>query len=605
MVREAPTRLGSASWIRSWRSRTSVLSGGDRPSPVAGHPGDAGRSSAWRVAVSLIPEPEYRVRAQVLTTGSTTRSRSIFGGNGTRRPRPPGHQPAGVPQLVEHAPRGRQRLHGSLPTQRDLPGRRRADGRRSDREQDQQRRRAVAGVDRSRWPPPRSSTRTPRPTSSCGEAHGPRAPGQDQAAAPGAAGRDRGPDRDDPPAGDRDRGAARGGPATPTPLLAAAQRPASELQDQLDPLEAAGSRDPHDARRHQPRRRALGRRRRRGAQHRLGPRHPGQPQRPAQPGDRARRRPVPRGRRSPSSATTSTTRSSRRRWSSKVTGVVDARPHPQGRARGVRAGHRLPSDRAGGRGVPPAADVGEVPRHRATGAGGAGHEPVARRGQDDGGGEPGGRVRAVRRPCRARRRRPAPAAHGGDARRSPHPGPDRRAHRGRDPSPGDPDGRRGAQPVGPACWLPAPQPVRAAERRARPAADRRAGADLRRGGHRLPAGAAGHRLAGAGPHGGHDAARHVGQQDVEAQPHPGGRAAAPGRRTAVGHGPQQPVGRRHVQHRALPLRDGGQARTGARRRTAGARTRRNGARAQLGRRRRSRRRVGPGRATTGHGPDRT
>ena len=194
---------------------------------------------------------------------------------------------------------------------------------------------------------------------------------------------------------------------------------------------------------------------------------------------------------------------------------------------------------------------------------------------------------------------------GGDLRR-PHmeeildvpltPGLTARADRRRHTAPGHPDGVGRAQPVGAAVGLPAAEPVGAAVRRAGPAPDRRPGPDLRRGRHRLPAGAAGDRLAGAGPDGRHHAAGHVVGPHVQAQPGPGRRAAAPGRRTAGGHGAQQPVAGRHVRRRAVPLRDGqapqgqppGRAGPGAQRRRSPP--------PAVGRRGRPRRRVGRGAA---------
>ena len=60
----------------------------------------------------------------------------------------------------------------------------------------------------------------------------------------------------------------------------------------------------------------------------------------------------------------------------------------------------------------------------------------------------------------------------------------------------------------------AAQPVRAHQRRAGPPPHRRARPDLRHRHHRLPAGVAGDRLAGARPHGRHRAAGHLGQPDL-------------------------------------------------------------------------------------------
>ena len=92
----------------------------------------------------------------------------------------------------------------------------------------------------------------------------------------------------------------------------------------------------------------------------------------------------------------------------KVTGVSTLGLIPKVERR--RAGHGDESDGPRGRGVPLAAHVGEVPRDRTPGAGRAGDQSVAGRGQDDGGGEPGGRLRPVGRPGGARRRRSAPPA---------------------------------------------------------------------------------------------------------------------------------------------------------------------------------------------------
>ena len=130
------------------------------------------------------------------------------------------------------------------------------------------------------------------------------------------------------------------------------------------------------------------------------------------------------------------------------------------------------------------------------------------------------------------------------------------------------------EPVGAARRLSAAEPVRAPERRAGPSADRRARSDLRRRGDRLPAGAASDRLARSRPHGRHDPARDVGQQDLEARPHVCRRAAAAGGCTAGGFGAQQHVGRRHLQRRVVPLRAARQVAVGlAERRQAWPRTR--------------------------------
>src|SRR5918994_335037 len=99
---------------------------------------------------------------------------------------------------------------------------------------------------------------------------------------------------------------------------------------------------------------------------------------------------------------------------------VDAGPDPEDRRLVDRVGHGRSPVLAGGRSLPVVANVGEVPGHRAPGSGRPGHQPVDGRRQDVGGGQPGRRLRAVGRPGRRRGRRPAAATHGGDPRRSPH-----------------------------------------------------------------------------------------------------------------------------------------------------------------------------------------
>ncbi len=139
------------------------------------------------------------------------------------------------------------------------------------------------------------------------------------------------------------------------------------------------------------------------------------------------------------------------------------------------------------------------------------------------------------------------------------------------------------EPVGAARRLSAAEPVRAPERRAGPSADRRARSDLRRRGDRLPAGAASDRLARSRPHGRHDPARDVGQQDLEARPDARRRAAAAGGCTAGGFGAQQHVGRRHLQRRVVPLRAARQVAVGLAQRRQARPRRGRGQRSAVGR----------------------
>ena len=171
------------------------------------------------VAVSLIPEPEYRVRAQVLTTGVNDPVSMIFGNNNA------GDLNRQATSQLAFLTSSRMRFKAAERLQRLAVQGRGVQGvgaaRRHRRQrQHLQRRRAVAGVDRPGGrghdgqrlrPDLRRAARERRP----------RAPDQDQGPAPGAGAAVRVPAGHAPPADHRHRGRDRGGRQRRRPAAAA------------------------------------------------------------------------------------------------------------------------------------------------------------------------------------------------------------------------------------------------------------------------------------------------------------------------------------------------------------------------------------------------
>ena len=520
MVREAPTRLGSRlDGSAAGGARLQVLPGGDRPSAMAGDPRDAG-GLGLAVAVSLVPEPTYRVRAQVMTTGVNDPVVDGLRRQRHRRPRAPGHRAARLHRLVQACASRRP-----TPTRPISEGDVfRVAGRVQPRrpEQHQQRRRAVPGLDRPGGR--RLDGQHLRPDlRRAARGDGPRGPPQTKQRLQALLVRDRGPDRrhaQQPIAEIEAQLAA--GEGDPTTVLAQREAGREELQPALEPLQQQVSEI----------RRTLGSLNL-GVELAAGggaevlspawrPRHPGQPERAAEPGDRSRSFGLFLGIALAFVRDYFDDSVKSKEMVERVTGVSTLGLIPKVDRAAPSVVTVAHPTAPGGRGVPPRS---------------------ARRSSSSASSARCGSCRSpARRPARARRwwrstwpsRSPRRATGscwwaatcGGPAwRRSS-------TSRSRPGSPavliGDVTLPQAIQPASAVpnlsvlpAGLPAAQPVGAAQRRAGPAPDRRAGPDLRRGGHRLPAGAAGDRLAGAGPHGRHDAAGHVGEQDLQAQPRPG------------------------------------------------------------------------------------